>query len=101
MQKKESFEEIIAKDFELIDLYTKAITRAHGESHPEAFDVREVFEQINEKAQTAGETKPDLDAEFTKLRIITENYRAPKGVCGTYVGTYKMLSELDAAYYAQ
>lgn len=101
MNQKKSFEDILHKDFEQLDLYTRAITRAHGKSHPEAFDVREVFEKIHEKVQTTGDCKPDLHSEFIKIRILTENYKAPKGVCGTYVGTYNMLAELDEAYYTK
>ncbi len=100
-KKPKTFHDIVEKNFEQLDLYTTAITRAHGENHPEAFEVRELFETINQKVQEAGGDKPDLNTEFTKLRIITENYKAPKGVCGTYVGTYNMLSEIDEIYYGK
>lgn len=95
------FNEIVEKNFEQLDLYTTAITRAHGKSHPEAFEVRELFEKINAKVQDAGSEKPDLADEFAQLRNITNNYKAPKGVCGTYVGTYNMLSEAHQAYHAE
>ena len=37
------------KELETLDLYSGAITKVHGASHPEAFEVREQFEKIQEK----------------------------------------------------
>ncbi|MCJ0602391.1 iron-sulfur cluster repair di-iron protein, ric, partial [Enterococcus cecorum] len=34
---------------EMLDLYTNAITKAHGKNHPEVFDVRKVYETIQHK----------------------------------------------------
>ncbi|OCA89333.1 hypothetical protein A8F94_23555 [Bacillus sp. FJAT-27225] len=61
-----------------MDLYTIAITRAHGKNHPEVFEVRALFEGINEKVKEAGASNPSLDAEFTQLRKITDNYMIPE-----------------------
>ena len=95
-----SFNEVVEEHIETLDLYTNAITRAHGQSHPEAFKVRELFEKINGKVKEAGTDKPHLDEEFTELRQVTSDYAIPSDVCGTYEGTYKMLAELDQAYHA-
>lgn len=95
----EPFNKIVEESFETLDLYTTAITRAHGKSHPEAFEVRELFEVMNEKVKEAGTNKPNLDAEFTRLRTITDNFTIPGDVCETYAGVYNMLSEADKAYY--
>lgn len=93
-----AFNELVEKNFETLDLYTTAITRAHGKSHPEAFEVRELFVTMKEKV-AADEGQPNLDAEFTKLRQVTGNYEVPDDVCATYEGVYNMLSEVDNAYH--
>ena|SRR5690625_3487433 len=95
-----TFNKIVKESFETLDLYTTAITRAHGENHPEAFEVRELFEVMNEKIKEAGTSKPNLDAEFNQLRAITDNYTIPEDVCETYEGVYSMLSEADKSYHA-
>lgn len=97
---EQTFNELITNHFEKLDLYTTAITRAHGKNHPEAFEVRELFETISGKVKDEGTNKPDLDAEFAQLRKITDNYTIPGDVCETYAGTFEMLSEVDKAYQA-
>lgn len=96
----EQFHELFTNYFEKLDLYTNAITKAHGKSHPEAFKVRELFEAISKKVKEAGDDKPDLDTELAQIREITSNYTIPEDVCETYAATYRMLSELDKAYHA-
>ncbi len=61
------FNEVVEDYFSKLDLYTSAITRAHGKNHPEAFEVRELFEGMNAKVKEAGTNKPNLDAEFTQV----------------------------------
>ena len=95
-----TFNEVVEENFSKLDLYTNAITRAHGKNHPEAFEVRELFEAMNAKVKETGTNKPDLDAEFTQLRNVTDNYTIPGDVCETYAGTYNMLSEADKLYHA-
>jgi iron-sulfur cluster repair protein YtfE (RIC family) len=97
-EQTKTFNEIVENYFEKLDLYTTAITRAHGKNHPEAFEVRELFETLNTKVKEAGTSKPNLDAEFAQLRKVTDNYTIPGDVCETYAGTYNMLSEADEAY---
>lgn len=97
-EQTKTFNEVVENYFEKLDLYTTAITRAHGKNHPEAFEVRELFETMNAKVKEAGTTKPNLDAEFTQLRKVTDNYTIPKDVCETYAGVYNMLSEVDKSY---
>lgn len=98
MSEQHTFDELVSNYFEKLELYTDAITRVHGKNHPEAFEVREWFETIRGKVKEAGEEKPDLDAEFARLRDITDNYTIPGDVCDTYAETYKMLAEVDQAY---
>lgn len=90
--------EYINGNHEKLELFTTAITRAHGKNHPEAFDVRELYTQLEEKVQDAGTKKPDLDAEFIKLREVTGNYTVPGDVCGTYEAVYNMLEKADKVY---
>ena len=40
--------EFFEKNDETLDLYTKAITRAHGKNHPEVFEVRNLYQKIQE-----------------------------------------------------
>ncbi|WP_373850053.1 iron-sulfur cluster repair di-iron protein, ric [Jeotgalibaca porci] len=92
--------DFINTNHEKLDLYTTAITRAHGKNHPEAFDVRELYTQVEVKVKAAGADKPNLDSEFEKLREVTNNYTIPKDVCGTYEAVYKSLEEADKLYSA-
>lgn len=95
-----SFRDIIENEFEKLDIYTTAITRAHGESHPEAFKVRELFETIQASVKAAGTNKPDLGDTFNQLRKVTDNYAIPNDVCETYAAVYNLLAEADNAYQA-
>lgn len=99
-EQNRAFNELVENNFSTLDLYTTAITRAHGKHHPEAFEVRELFETMNKKVKEAGSGKPNLAEEFTKLRNITDNYTIPENVCETFAGVYNMLSEADQAYHA-
>ena len=94
------FKEVANNHFKQLDLFTSAITRAHGKNHPEAFEVRELFSKIKEKTQAAGIANPNLDTEFSKLREVTNQYAVPDDVCETYAAVYNMLSEIDRAYQA-
>lgn len=100
-EQKRIFDDVVTNHFEKLDLYTTAITRAHGQNHPEAFEVRELFESISGKLKDAGKNTPDLNTELAQLRIVTDNYTIPGDVCDTFAGTYRMLSELDKAYQTQ
>lgn len=95
-----AFKEAVNNHFKQLDLFTSAITRAHGKNHPEAFEVRELFSKIKEKTQAAGIANPNLDTEFSKLREVTNQYAVPDDVCETYAAVYNMLSEIDRAYQA-
>lgn len=95
-----TFNDYIETHAEKLGLFTTAITRAHGKNHPEAFEVQELYAQMAIKTQAAGETKPNLDAELTQLREVTNRYTIPGDVCETYAAVYNMLAEADAAYQA-
>lgn len=63
-----TFNEVVEDYFSKLDIFTSAITRAHGKNHPEAFKVRDLFEKIYTKVKEAGANTPNLDAEFAELR---------------------------------
>ncbi len=99
-EQTKTFNEVVENYFSRLDLYTTTITRAHGKSHPEAFEVRNLFETMNAKVTEAGTNQPNLDSEFTQLRKITNNYTIPEDVCQTYAGVYNMLAEADKSYHS-
>lgn len=92
-----AIKDYITTHSEKLDLFTTAITRAHGKSHPEAFEVREIYTQIEDKV---GRDELDLSEEFNHLRQVTTDYTIPGDVCETYAAVYTMLKEADAAYHA-
>lgn len=77
---------------EALDLYTKAITKAHGRNHPEVFEVRDIYQRIQGKVR-GGDL--DLADEFSRLRKVTHDYAIPGDVCGTFRATYGLLGEFD------
>jgi len=95
-----TYSEVVKKYSTKLKFFTLAITRAHGKNHPEVFEVRRLFKQINKKSKVAKLKKPDLDDEFTKLREVTNNYIIPGDACPTYTNVYNMLSEIDKAYHS-
>ena len=84
--------EFFTKNDELLDLYTKAITKAHGAHHPEVFGVRKVYEDIQKKVKAGQE---DLIADFSRLRSLTADYAIPADACGAMTKTYQTLEEFD------
>ncbi|GAA0367785.1 hypothetical protein GCM10008932_19550 [Alkalibacterium iburiense] len=91
-----AIKDYIKENDEKLDLFTTAITRAHGKNHPEAFDVREIYTDIQNKTEES--EHPNLDTEFSKLRKVTNDYTIPDDVCETYAAVYTMLSEADKTY---
>ena len=64
----------------------------------EFHEVKELWDSIYEKTNTAGSEKPELEAEFKQLREVTNNYTVPNDVCESYEAVYNMLEEVDTAY---
>ena len=77
---------------EMLDLYTNAITKAHGKNHPEVFDVRKVYETIQHKIRY---NNLDLSNEFSELRALTKDYTIPDDACETFTKTYQLLKQFD------
>lgn len=92
------FNELKEKYLEKLELYVPVVARVHGETHPEFYNVHEVYNRISEKIKEAGSQIPDLHDEFKELRSITDNYKIPNDTCESYEAVYNMLSELDASY---
>lgn len=84
--------EFFDKNDEMLDLYTQAITKAHGARHPEVFEVCKVYEDIQKKVRAGQE---DLTADFSKLRSLTADYTIPADACGAMTKTYQTLEEFD------
>lgn len=76
---------------EQLDLYTEAITRAHGRNHPEVFEVRDIYTDISQKVDRGDE---NLTADFNKLTEITHNFAIPGDVCPVFKATYHSLAEM-------
>jgi len=100
MSNKLTFDEAKQKYLEKLEQYVPIVARVHGEHHPEFHDVHKVFNAIVEKINAAGSNKPELGAEFAKLREITDRYTVPGDVCESYEAVYHMLSKMDQAYSA-
>ncbi len=79
--------------------YVPIVSRVHGGTHPEFYQVHKVFDAINVKIKEAGSKRPELNDEFVKLREITANYTVPQDVCESYEAVYNMLAEIDKAYH--
>lgn len=75
-----------------LDLYTSAITKAHGQHHPEVWQVRSIYEEIQKKIHAG---RYDLSDEFQQLRRITNNYAIPDDVCGAFRTAYQLLQQFD------
>lgn len=85
--------EYLKENQENLDLYTTAITRAHGEHHPEVFKVKKIYQAIWDKLE--GDSEADVKPEFAELRHITKDYAIPGDVCQTFTATYQMLEQAD------
>lgn len=95
-----TFSEAKEKNFERLEQFTPIVDRVHGDNHPEFHEVKELWDQIQEKTKASASEKPSLDRELQKLREVTDNYTIPSDVCESYEAVYNMLEEVDTAYQA-
>jgi regulator of cell morphogenesis and NO signaling len=100
MSEQLSFKQTRRKHLKTLKLYVPVVARVHGEHHPEFHEVQALFDTINEKTKEAGKKIPNLDAEFARLREITDNYTIPGDTCESYEAVYSMLADIDKAYHA-
>lgn len=83
-----------------LEQFVPIVARVHGGNHAEFHEVHNLFDAISKKIKAAGKEKPELNAEFARLREITNNYTVPGDVCESYEAVYNMLAALDEAYRA-
>lgn len=95
-----TFTNVVKKKFPLLKQYTPILARVHGRGHPELAEVRDIFQEMNDKVKKQANNEVDLSTQFERLRTITDNYAVPSDGCGTYLETYNMLEEADKAYHA-
>lgn len=88
------FYDVKGKYLKTLTQYVPIVARVHGSSHPEFYEVQNIFNQMVETMQNGGE----LTSLFAALREVTDYYRIPKNTCETYAAVYQMLQELDEAY---
>lgn len=79
---------------EKMDLFTSAITRAHGKNHPEAFDIRDLYIEMMGNF----ESDDKLQTIFDELTSVTDNYAVPSDVCETYEAVIHHLKHADELY---
>jgi len=99
MSTKLTFNQTKDKHIEVLEQYVPIVSRVHGGSHPEFYEVRKLFNAIRAEIKEAGANKAKLNDEFAKLREITNDYTVPGDVCESYEAVYNMLAELDKAYH--
>ena len=93
------FQEVRKDNMERLEQYVPVVERVHGKHHPEFYDVKKIFDEINEKIKNTDIEDLKLEDDFESLRKVTDNYTIPSDTCETYEVVYKMLSELDEAYH--
>lgn len=93
-----TFKSIVAENFPTLEKMTPIVAQVHGEGHPELAEVRDIFQNMNNKVQTSEEA--DLNMDFEQLRTVTDNYEVPSDGCEAYTTTYELLEEADKAYHS-
>src|SRR5699024_6360320 len=67
-----NFYETMHKYNNKLNMYSKALTKVHGGTHPEVFDVRHLFERIDTELKKSNQNGLNLDIEFESLREVTK-----------------------------
>ncbi|MDO5375631.1 MAG: hypothetical protein Q4F01_05520 [Staphylococcus rostri] len=75
-----------------LDLYTNAITKEHGQNHPEVFEVRKLYLAMQHKMDNGNWEMQD---ELEQLAAITNNFAIPSDACETLTQTYQMFQKLN------
>src|SRR5699024_10322559 len=94
-----NFYETMHKYNNKLNMYSKAITKVHGETHQEVFDFSHLFERIDTKLKKSNQNGLNIDIEIESLREVTNNYTITEDACEAFKDVYQMLSEADQAYY--
>ena len=93
------FQEVKEKNIKTLEQYVPVVERVHGKTHPEFYDVKRIFDKMNEKMKASDVESVELKDEFKELRKVTNDYTVPSDTCESYEAVYNMLSELDKAYH--
>lgn len=99
MSKQLNFDQTYGMYFERLKQYVPIVSKVHGGTHPEFYEVHKLFDAINTKTKESGKNKPEIEEEFVKLREITKEYKIPEDVCESYEAVYHMLEKIDKAYH--
>ena len=91
-----TFNEVVNKHKDNLELYVPVVERVHGPSHPEFYAVKKEYDAMVEKVNS--DKLIVLKDNFENLRKITNDYTVPSDTCETYEAVYTMLQELDQAY---
>src|SRR5699024_9019903 len=94
-----NFYETMDKYYNKLNMYSKALTKVHGGTHPEVFDVRHLFERIDTEIKEYNQENINLYIQYESLRKVTNNYTVCEDACEAFKGVYQMLSEADQDYY--
>jgi len=81
-----------------LNQFVPVVARVHGPSHPEFYEVKRVWEEMDLKIKKEELNFPNLDKEFNKLKEITNNYLVPNDVCETYEWVYDVLKLANNIY---
>lgn len=100
MLNKLTSDEAKEKNLKTLELYVPIVSRVHGASHPEFYEVHKLYDTIIAKMEETGSNEPELNEEFIALRKVTNDYTIPGDVCESYEAVYNMLAEIDKAYNA-
>lgn len=79
---------------EELQMIVPIVARVHGDAHPEFHEVKAIYDEIHENIDNDSYS---FNEPFRRLRDITDNYKIPNDVCGTYEKVYKSLEDLDAS----
>ncbi len=91
----EKFKKEYQKEIKKMSMFIPIVSRVHGSSHEEFYEVEKLFNQIQLKIS---ENNYQIDKELTKLKQVTNNYEVPKDTCESYAYVYLTLEKLDSLY---
>lgn len=87
--------EMFENNIKVLKQYVPIVSRVHGPSHPEFYEVAKVFNEIIIKVDNED---LNIKEELIEISTITNNYTIPNGVCESYEAVYNMLKEIDSLY---
>jgi len=90
-----NFKDTYNKEIDRLKQFIPIVSRVHGKSHNEFYEVEQEFNKIVSKIDLGNY---NLDNEFNNLKVITNNYEIPNDTCETYEYVYKKLKLLNDRY---